>query len=162
MKEHPEHKGYFVTEDGEVYSCFHKAGSRTWRIDYSRLPKKLSQCNSHNGYKLVCLRDRKMYRVHRLVAETYLPNIDNLPQVNHKDSDKSNNTVDNLEWCSGQYNNEYTFAKKYKVKTPNGDVISIFNLRKFCRDNGLFSSGLLSTLNGKTTQHKGYILLGYE
>ena len=45
--------------------------------------------------------------VHRLVAETFIPNPYNLPQVNHKDEDKSNNVVDNLEWCSSLYNSRY-------------------------------------------------------
>ena len=45
--------------------------------------------------------------VHRLVALTYLPNPNNLPQVNHKDENKFNNNVDNLEWCSISYNLTY-------------------------------------------------------
>lgn len=50
---------------------------------------------------------RKTYLIHRLVAETFITNPDNLPCVNHKDEDKSNNCVDNLEWCSYLYNNTY-------------------------------------------------------
>jgi len=50
--------------------------------------------------------------VHRLVAIAFLPNPAELPQVNHKDEERSNNEVGNLEWCTSRYNQEYSLAKE--------------------------------------------------
>lgn len=50
---------------------------------------------------------RKDMKIHRIVAEAFIPNPDELPFVNHKDEDKENNALWNLEWCTAQYNNNY-------------------------------------------------------
>ena len=81
--------------------------------------KVLIQKDNGNGYKNV-----SFCKEHRLVAEAFIPNKDNLPQVNHKDEDKSNNRVDNLEWCTSFYNNEYGTRKKrwYETRIKNGTM----------------------------------------
>ena len=71
--------------------------------------------NNGTGYFTVCLyknKTHKYYLIHRLVAQAFLPNPDNLSDVNHKDEDKSNNRVDNLEWCSHKYNMNYNDVQK--------------------------------------------------
>lgn len=54
----------------------------------------------------------KAYSVHRLVAEAFIENPNNYPEINHKDRNTFNNSVDNLEWCTRQYNIEYSKNKK--------------------------------------------------
>lgn len=70
----------------------------------------LKHSKDYNGYHIVNLysnKKRTTVKVHRLVAETFIPNINNYPQINHKDENKDNNSVDNLEWCTAKYNNNY-------------------------------------------------------
>ena len=65
---------------------------------------------TRNGYERVNLSANnipKLYSVHRLVANAFISNPDNLPQVNHKDENRTNNHVDNLEWCTQEYNQNY-------------------------------------------------------
>lgn len=80
----------------------------------------LKQSNTKDGYKKISLqKDRKwkVYLVHRLVAQAFIPNPNNLPQVNHKDEDKTNNCVDNLEFCSHEYNMNYGTRNERMSKT---------------------------------------------
>lgn len=75
--------------------------------------------NGH-GYLIVNLyKDNKvkMSYIHRLVANAFIPNPYNLPQINHKDEDKSNNDVQNLEWCTQKYNSNYGTLKVRARKT---------------------------------------------
>ncbi len=150
MKAHPIHSDYLITEEGDVYSTkYGKLKKRKLGVDYK-------------GYKIInlCNDGKKIYTtVHRLVAEAYIPNPDNLPQVNHIDEDKTNNNVANLEWCNNQYNTQYSNAKSYIVENVRtGERQIVHNLRAFCRDTGLFSSGLYKTLRGQS-HHKGYKLI---
>ena len=79
---------------------------------------KLSKTN--DGYIQVSLYKngiRTGLRVHRLVAEAFLPNPDGLPLVNHKNEDKSDNSVENLEWCTAKYNTNYGHRTENAINT---------------------------------------------
>lgn len=70
-------------------------------------PFIMKQRNNYKGYAVVTLCKNGIQKnkiVHRLIAQTFIPNPNNLPQVNHKDGNKQNNNVNNLEWCDNSYN----------------------------------------------------------
>lgn len=100
---------YFgVTKDGRVMNMI----SGKW----------LSICDNGRGYKqvFICVKNKHYMRyVHRLVAECYIPNPNNLPEVNHKDGNKANNAVDNLEWCTRKENLNH--AIRTGLKPPNSE-----------------------------------------
>ena len=73
---------------------------------YSYKKSNLVGANNTLGYGVAFI-DGKHEYIHRLVAEAFIPNQDNLPCINHKDENKSNNNVENLEWCDKAYNNRY-------------------------------------------------------
>lgn len=80
------------------------------------------------GYKGVLLQNlekSKCELVHRLVAKAFIPNHDNLPCVNHKDENKWNNCVDNLEWCTHKYNNNYGTRNKRVSKTKTNNTYNM-------------------------------------
>ena len=95
---------------------------------YSKISNKVLKPNKmNNGYLSVELfKDGKSKRllIHRIVAEAFIDNPESLPIVNHKDEDKTNNSVDNLEWCTQKYNANYGNAleKKKRNRTVSDAV----------------------------------------
>jgi len=97
---------------------------------------------------------------HRLVAETFIPNPDKLPEVNHKDEDGYNNWENNLEWCTSQYNSEYSKSTPFIVVNPDGEVVGGINLTRFCKENNLTQSAMHKVIAGKRNHHKGWRAYG--
>ena len=112
MKDVQNYEGlYAVTSCGKVYSY--------------RSKKFLKPRKNKSGYLQVCLYkggERKEHLVHRLVAEAYLPNPEEFLQVNHKDENKENNALSNLEWCDQSYNSNYGSRNKRMAKSLSKPV----------------------------------------
>ena len=96
---------------------------------YYKIPERILKAGTNKqGYLQVHLYregKRKSCRIHRLVADAFLENPNNLPEVNHKDEDKENNKAENLEWCSHSYNSSYNDRAKKIGKKISKPVYSI-------------------------------------
>jgi hypothetical protein len=126
MKEIKDFDGYFVSSDGTVW-CNLGKGYRGKNSKRERVkPYPLKPRETKNGYMRVYMRQTSTNKrvdryIHRLVAEAFIPNPDELPVVNHKDENPLNNHVSNLEWCTQKYNINYGTAKQraaQKIKKP--------------------------------------------
>lgn len=113
--------GYKVSNYGTILSLA-KTTIRGRKYD-----KILSASKKDNGYYTVNINGNNEY-VHRLVAKAFIDNPNNLNEINHKDEDKSNNRVDNLEWCTKSYNVSYSKSVKIKQVNPiTKEVINIYD-----------------------------------
>lgn len=124
--------------------------------------KRLKARLDIHGYYWVCLFNKqkvKRFKIHRLVALCFIQNPDNLPCINHKDENRQNNRVDNLEWCTYQYNNTYgsriekVNEKKYIPViqlTKDGDFVARYkSIRDAAYANGLENGNICAACIGK-------------
>ena len=125
----------------------------------------LKPVTNSSGYLLVGLYKNnieKKYSVHRLVAEAFIPNPYNLPQVNHRDENKLNNNVDNLEWCTNEYNINYgtrteRYSKPVLQYTLDGEFVGEWPSARECGRNGFNQGSVSACCRGELKTHKGYI-----
>lgn len=105
----PGYDKYYISNYGRVKNLDYKRSGR----EVIMLPGRI-----RNGYIVVVLSQnavRKTYLLHRLVAEAFIPNPNNNPQVNHKDGDKTNNHISNLEWVTRKENVRHSFEKLGRI-----------------------------------------------
>lgn len=143
-------------------------------LNYYRTGKErlLKPILKPTGYLCVGLcKPLKMYLIHRLVAKAFIHNPDNLPQVNHKDENQTNNHVDNLEWCTQLYNLNYGTrnkraresllnhpdkSKKVYQYTLDGKFVKEWESTQECGRNGFDQQNISSCCRGERKTHRGY------
>lgn len=149
MKDIEGYEGqYAVTRDGRV-----------WSYKSNRF---LTNTNNGQGYLQVTLSIggvNKKYRIHRLVAEAFIPNPEGKPQVDHIDQDKSNNCVENLRWATGSENitNGYKHREKYYSPVRCVELNREFNkLKDAAEALGINRQNITNCLAGKQQTAGGY------
>ena len=154
MRDIPEYEGlYAATTDGQIYSYRSKKYLKPWI--------------NNSGYLQVGLcKDgtRKIYLAHRLIAETYLPNPQNLPAVNHIDEDKSNNALQNLEYCDAKYNCNFgTRNEKLSKRVICVETEIIYSsIREAAKAVDIVPSNISNCLAGRRKTAGGYHWKYYE
>ncbi len=125
--------------------------------------------NKKNGYIYVCFykeNTQTSKRVHRLVAKAFLPNPDNLPQVNHIDGNKQNNNVNNLEWCSQleniQHANKNGLINHYKRRVIQLDkdlnlIREWESITEASKELKIERANITACCNGKLKRAGGYV-----
>jgi len=130
----------------------------------------LKQQPNQDGYLVVGFSQNgqvKTMRVNRLVAILYIPNPNNLPQVNHKDLDKQNNHKSNLEWCTGKENSLHAVANGRKSSRPKRAVYKVVpttrrvldkydSVCEAARINGINFSNIYSVIRGERLTTGGF------
>lgn len=155
---------YQVSNYGRIKSL-EREGTKRRKINECILSPAKNSC----GYKTVVLHKdsiRKTYTVHRLVALAFIPNPDNLPQINHLNEDKENNHVENLEWCTNQYNQNYgTHTERASLKKEiaviqldkDGNVIREWNrINEAGRQLSIDPCNIVKCCKGKRLTAGGY------
>ena len=161
---------YEVSNDGRVRSLdmYIDCGNGAKRLHKGKI--KPQRANNRGYITITLWRNSKPFNttVHRLVAEAFVPNGDNKPQVNHVDGDITNNRADNLEWVTDNENKAHSSIdvggtqrpKKAVVVTEKdtGKVFAFQGLREAERALNLDHGTVMKVLKGKQHIHKGYII----
>lgn len=154
---------YKVSNKGNVYSVARKDTIGRKRVGLILKPKLHAE-----GYLRVTLHKngtRKNKLIHRLVLEAFVPNPNDYPEVNHRDEDKKNNNVENLEWCTGDYNLRYgtriermSATNRIPVKGVHIETGEEIYLKSMAEGTlyGFDPTSISCVCSGKFQTHKGY------
>ena len=152
MKDIEEYEGlYSITPDGKVWSHYS-----------NKFIKPTILKSGHYNVDLYKNGIRKHKYIHRLVAQAYIPNPNNYEYINHKDENPSHNYVDNLEWCTKQYNDNYGTVRKrqgeskgFQVKCIETNVVYV-SYHEAARQTGISATNICRCCNNKRKTAGGY------
>lgn len=174
---------YKISNYGRVKSLDRiKKSKRYYKNGLHYKTKILRQTISNDGYSKMQLYGDdgsfKTVRVHRLVAEAFIPNLYNKPQINHKDGNKQNNCVDNLEWCTNGENGKHAWDNNLRTKHFGSDNRSSRKVAQYTKNNELVKvwdcisdinkdlhysrSSIINCCRNRQTTLHGYIWKYYE
>ena len=155
---------YQVSNYGNVKSLNYN------RTGKERLLKQNIDKYSYHNIHLYSYGKDKRFLIHRIVAEAFIPNPDNLPYVNHKDENKKNNCADNLEWCDNWYNAHYgthlerarkaneccpTTSKPVYSINEKGEKEFFLSIGEAERRTGILHGNIVKVLKGKRKKAGG-------
>lgn len=154
-------EGYYqVSNLGRVRSLDRKVWSEKRGIFHFQKGRVLKPVNIHGYWRVLLSKDGKPAKaiVHRLVAGAFLPNPENLEYVNHKDENKSNNRLENLEWCTPKYNVYYgensTTRPVIATNIYTGEQTKYTSMMDAARVGGFNPSHISKVCRGKLKTHK--------
>lgn len=142
---------YLISDEGKVISLKH---------DEPKLLKTGLRGRDGLFYEFVSLAkngQNKKFAVHRLVADAFLENPDNLPEINHKDENPLNNCVDNLEWCTRQYNVDYSKSKRVEQYENEEKIAEYRSIAEASRQTGIKRTAINNNLTGWSETAGGYV-----
>lgn len=147
---------YMISDQGQVWSNYKKGFLKSTERSCGYLCVNLYKNGKPTNFS-----------IHRLVAEAFIPNPNDLPIINHKDENKQNNNVDNLEWCNYSYNNSYgskieKVNQKLNHKTYqydlDGNLIAVWpSQREASRQLNISPGGINNVIKGKRKSIHGFI-----
>lgn len=158
---------YQVSNFGRIKSVdriIKNSGTKNGEYHVKGKIKNVSEYKSRGGYCGVTLYKNnvgKSYRVHRLVAQAFIPNPENKPEVNHKDGNKKNNCVDNLEWVTGKENTIHAWNTGLTNNTfgtavrCNETGVVYKSVAAASRDTGCLKESIFKVLKGEYSHTHG-------
>lgn len=161
MDKNIDKKEIWITIKGfDKYQVSNKGHVRSVNYYRKGFSKNLKLFPNSKGYLQVwlCLNGKKHTRdVHRLVAEHFIENPNNLPQVNHINEINSDNRAENLEWCTNQYNNEYSHGVKILQFDLNGNLVNDYkSYADIKRKTGFSRDGIKACCDKRRDSFVGY------
>ena len=165
----PGYEGFYeVSSLGMVRSLPHPIRKRRGNFIVTEMyeGKILKQYANHKGYLMVRMYKNGLshdFPVHHLVLLSFVPNPENLPQVNHKDEDKKNNRVENLEWCTNDYNRVYGSGRLRSTKPIFQFSRTMELIRKYestisaSRETGITASNINACLKNRRPTAGGFV-----